>query len=188
VVVTYGDLGRGPGQRRFLGELRARERDRRWGPSLEQARFRELVAGRGGASRVVGIGGAPDHPQARVAYVTTEVVGSVSGDMPAGEEGERRARALPPLVSSWVISSGGAVTPGRSWSRPEGELSCSSTLTRCRPWPHPHHRHRPQRLVRGCRSVSTPRTITWPCAASMGTGLPPLRGSWWPRRCPAWRR
>lgn len=31
------------------GELRARERDSRWGPSLEQARLRELVAGPGAA-------------------------------------------------------------------------------------------------------------------------------------------
>jgi hypothetical protein len=49
--------------RRFSGELRARERDRRRARSLERARLRELVAGGGGAPRVVGFGVAPDHPQ-----------------------------------------------------------------------------------------------------------------------------
>jgi hypothetical protein len=55
--------------RRFSGEFRARERDRRRAPSLERARLRELVAGRGGAPRVVGFGVAPDHPQAWAGYV-----------------------------------------------------------------------------------------------------------------------
>lgn len=49
------------------------------GPSPEQTRLRELVADRG-TPGVVGVGVAPDHPQARAAYVSPSlVVGSVSG-------------------------------------------------------------------------------------------------------------
>ena len=70
MVVTYGDLGRGS---RVAAVFRVSfglvKEIVAGGPSLEQARLRELVADRGGASRVIGVGEAPDHPQARVAYV-----------------------------------------------------------------------------------------------------------------------
>jgi hypothetical protein len=105
--------GEGPGGDGFSAELWVRERDRCWvGPSLEQARLRELVADRGVPGAWFGsVEHRMTYKPGRRACAVALVIGSASGDQLAGVGRWKPGReGSPSLVSRVQVGIDAAIT------------------------------------------------------------------------------